>query len=82
VPGASGNTISGDARAVKTRVFSMPSVACGGAVTVSVAGYDDDIDWTLVSAGLAPAGIAASFAARAGTEGSALRDGYSANPGH
>src|SRR6202163_3096633 len=34
-----------------------------GSVTLPAAGYDYDIDWTPMSAGLAPAGIAASFAA-------------------
>src|SRR3977135_955752 len=34
-----------------------------GAVTLPDAGYDYDIDWTPMSAGLAPAGMAASFAA-------------------
>src|SRR6266404_5481929 len=37
--------------------------ASDGAVTLPVAGYDYDIDWTPMSAGLAPAGMAASFAA-------------------
>jgi hypothetical protein len=36
-----------------------------GSVTLPAAGYDYDIDWTPMSAGLAPAGIAASFAALA-----------------
>jgi hypothetical protein len=39
--------------------------AFDGSVTLSAAGYDYDIDWTPMSAGLAPAGIAASFAALA-----------------
>ena len=39
--------------------------ASDGAVTLPVAGYDYDIDWTPMSAGLAPAGMAASFAALA-----------------
>ena len=34
-----------------------------GLVTLPAAGYDYDIDWTPMSAGLAPAGTAASFAA-------------------
>jgi hypothetical protein len=34
-------------------------------VTLPAAGYDYDIDWTPMSAGLAPAGMAASFAALA-----------------
>jgi hypothetical protein len=38
--------------------------AFDGAVTLTVAGYDYDIDWTPMSAGLPPAGMAASFAAR------------------
>jgi hypothetical protein len=38
--------------------------AFDGAVTLTVAGYNYDIDWTPMSAGLAPAGMAASFAAR------------------
>jgi len=37
--------------------------AFDGAVTLPDAGYDYDIDWTPMSAGLAPAGMAASFAA-------------------
>ena len=37
--------------------------AFDGAVTLPAAGYDYDIDWTPLSAGLAPAGTAASFAA-------------------
>src|SRR5580704_6498693 len=36
-----------------------------GSVTLPAAGYDYDIDWTPMSAGLAPAGTAASFAALA-----------------
>jgi hypothetical protein len=36
--------------------------ASDGAVTLPIAGYDYDIDWTPMSAGLAPAGMAASFA--------------------
>src|SRR5437764_14582064 len=39
--------------------------AFGGSVTLTAAGYDYDIDWTPMSAGLAPAGMAASFAALA-----------------
>ena len=39
--------------------------ASDGLVTLPAAGYDYDIDWTPMSAGLAPAGIAASFAALA-----------------
>src|SRR5438046_1734405 len=42
--------------------------ASDGAVTLPVAGYDYDIDWTPMSAGLAPAGMAASFAALAWIE--------------
>jgi hypothetical protein len=42
--------------------------AFDGSVTLSAAGYDYDIDWTPMSAGLAPAGIAASFAALARQE--------------
>jgi hypothetical protein len=38
--------------------------AFDGAVTLTVAGYNYDIDWPPMSAGLAPAGMAASFAAR------------------
>ena len=38
--------------------------AFDGAVTLPAAGYDYDIDWTPMSAGLPPAGMAASFAAR------------------
>jgi len=38
--------------------------AFDGAVTLTVAGYNYDIDWTPMSAGLPPAGMAASFAAR------------------
>ena len=34
-----------------------------GSVALTAAGYDYDIDWTPMSAGLAPAGTAASFAA-------------------
>ena len=52
-----------------------------GSVTLPVAGYDYDIDWTPMSAGLAPAGTAASFAALARTKRSVLRDGASTNPG-
>ncbi len=37
--------------------------ASGGSVTLPAAGYDYDSDWTPLSAGLAPAGTAASFAA-------------------
>jgi hypothetical protein len=37
--------------------------ASDGAVTLPVAGYDYDIDWTPMSVGLAPTGMAASFAA-------------------
>jgi len=37
--------------------------AFDGAVTLTVAGYNYDIDWTPMSAGLTPAGMAASFAA-------------------
>ena len=37
--------------------------ASDGSVALPVAGYDYDIDWTPMSAGLAPAGMAASFAA-------------------
>jgi hypothetical protein len=37
--------------------------ASDGLVTLPAAGYDYDIDWTPMSAGLAPAGMAASFAA-------------------
>ena len=39
--------------------------AFDGSVTLPVAGYNYDIDWTPMSAGLAPAGMAASLAARA-----------------
>jgi hypothetical protein len=39
--------------------------AFGGSVSLPAAGYDYDIDWTPMSAGLAPAGTAASFAALA-----------------
>ncbi len=39
--------------------------AFDGSVTLPAAGYDYDIDWTPMSAGLAPAGMAASFAALA-----------------
>jgi len=39
-----------------------------GSVALPAAGYDYDIDWTPMSAGLAPAGIAASFAALARIE--------------
>ncbi len=39
--------------------------ASDGSVTLPAAGYDYDIDWTPMSAGLAPAGMAASFAALA-----------------
>jgi hypothetical protein len=42
--------------------------ASDGSVTLPAAGYDYDIDWTPMSAGLAPAGIAASFAALARME--------------
>ncbi len=42
--------------------------AFDGSVTLAVAGYDYDIDWTPMSAGLAPAGMAASFAALARME--------------
>ena len=38
--------------------------AFDGAVTLTVAGYDYDIEWTPMSAGLPPAAMAASFAAR------------------
>jgi len=48
--------------------------ASDGSVTLPVAGYDYDIDWTPMSAGLAPAGMAASFAALARMERSAIRD--------
>ena len=44
-----------------------------GSVTLPAAGYDYDIDWTPMSAGLAPAGTAASFAALARMERSAIR---------
>src|ERR1700747_1165890 len=37
--------------------------AFDGAVALTVAGYNYDIDWTPMSAGLTPAGMAASFAA-------------------
>ncbi len=37
--------------------------ACDGSVTLTVAGYHDDSHWTPLSAGLSPAGIAASVAA-------------------
>src|ERR1700746_4148197 len=37
--------------------------ASDGLVALTSAGYDYDIDWTPMSAGLAPAGTAASFAA-------------------
>jgi hypothetical protein len=49
--------------------------ASDGAVTLPIAGYDYDIDWTPLSAGLAPAGMAASFAALAWIS----TDGNSAN---
>src|SRR6516165_6392019 len=39
--------------------------ASDGLVALPAAGYDYDIDWTPMSAGLAPAGMAASFAALA-----------------
>ena len=39
--------------------------ASDGSVALPAAGYDYDIDWTPMSAGLAPAGMAASFAALA-----------------
>ena len=42
--------------------------ASGSLVTLTAAGYDYDIDWTPMSAGLAPAGTAASFAALARME--------------
>src|SRR3984957_19922293 len=45
-----------------------------GSVTLPAAGYDYDIDWTPMSAGLAPAGTAASFAALARMERSVIRD--------
>jgi hypothetical protein len=38
--------------------------AFNGLVTLPVAGYDYNSDWTLLLAGLSPAGMAASFAAR------------------
>ena len=38
--------------------------AFSGSVTLATAGYDYDIDWTPMSAGLAPARTAASLAAR------------------
>jgi hypothetical protein len=41
--------------------------------TLPAAGYDYDIDWTPMSAGLAPAGIAASIAALARIERSEIR---------
>jgi len=46
-------------------------------VTLPAAGYDYDIDWTPMSAGLAPAGMTASFAALARTSHIAFftRDG-------
>jgi hypothetical protein len=50
--------------------------ASDGAVTLPVAGYDYDIDWTPMSAGLAPAGMAASFAALARMERSEIRERY------
>ena len=37
--------------------------ASDGSVALPAAGYNYDIDWTPMSAGLAPAGMAASFAA-------------------
>jgi hypothetical protein len=37
--------------------------AFDGAVALTVAGYNYDIDWTPMSAGLTPAGMAAIFAA-------------------
>ena len=43
--------------------------AFDGSVTLPAAGYDYDIDWTPMSAGLAPAGMAASFAALARMSG-------------
>src|SRR6202043_2874995 len=43
-------------------------------VTLPSAGYNYDIDWTPMSAGLAPAGIAASFAALARMSVSEIRD--------
>ena len=42
-------------------------------VTLPAAGYNYDIDWTPMSAGLAPAGTAASFAALARMERSVIR---------
>ena len=42
--------------------------AFDGSVALPIAGYDYDIDWTPMSAGLAPAGMAASFAALARME--------------
>jgi hypothetical protein len=38
--------------------------ASGGSVTLPAAGYDYNSDWTPLLAGLAPAGMAASLAAR------------------
>ena len=38
--------------------------ASDGLVALPAAGYNYDIDWTPMSAGLSPAGMAASFAAR------------------
>jgi len=60
--------------------------ASDGSVTLPAAGYDYDIDWTPMSAGLAPAGIAASFAALARMSAAICgkpRPGYRfAHPGH
>src|ERR1700746_2000638 len=50
-------------------------------VALPAAGYDYDIDWTPMSAGLAPAGTAASFAALARMESSRVKDARLPNPG-
>ena len=50
--------------------------ASDGSVALPVAGYDYDIDWTPLSAGLAPAGMAASFAALARKERSDIRQSF------
>src|ERR1700693_2550975 len=55
--------------------------AFDGSVTLPVAGYDYDIDWTPMSAGGAPPGMAACFAAPARVEARKRRNPGAAAPG-
>ena len=65
--------LSDQTRIAPSAPEAFTSRLSAGSVTLPAAGYDYDIDWTPMSAGLAPAGTAASFAALARMERSEIR---------